>query len=316
VVNPYDKNAPQEAQEQLVVEEPNALTTSKLSYDQLVRTLPQGNPRVVIVEGSALGRILELARNPITIGRDPRNTLCLDESGVSRTHAVIMHQSQGVIVRDVGSKNGTFVNREPVQEHVLVDGDMIQLGSTTLKYLSQNNPEHSYYEHLHQASVQDPVTDIPNRRYFEEFVQREIARTRRYDRPLALLMIDLDHFKKVNDTYGHVCGDAVLHDFAHVVSARLRQSEFLARYGGEEFALTLPETNLRGASIVAESIRLLVEKHGFTWENHTLAVTISIGGALLGPDMTSVGELVQAADQELYKAKRGGRNRVCLAGGY
>jgi len=226
-----------------------------------------------------------------------------------------MHQSQGVTVKDVGSKNGTFVNREPIEEYILHDGDMIQLGNTTLKYLSQDSPEQSYYEHLHQASVEDPVTNIPNRRYFEEFVQREIARTRRYDRPLGLLMIDLDHFKRINDTYGHVCGDAILRDFSEVVSSRLRKSEFLARYGGEEFVLTLPETDLRGAGIVAESIRLLVEKHSFSWEGHLLSITISIGGALLGPDMTTVGELVQAADDELYKAKRGGRNRVCLAEG-
>ena len=211
--------------------EGGALTTSKLSYDQLVRTMPQGSPRLVIVEGATLGRIIELGRNPITIGRDPRNTLCLDESGVSRTHAVVKHQSKGVTVKDVGSKNGTFVNREPIEEYVLHDGDMIQLGNTTLKFLSQDSPEQSYYEHLHQASVEDPVTEIPNRRYFEEFVHREIARTRRYDRPLGLLMIDLDHFKRVNDTYGHVCGDAILRDFAQVVSSRLRKSEFLASMG-------------------------------------------------------------------------------------
>ena len=295
--------------------EAGALTTSKLSYEQLVRTLPEGQPRLVIVEGSTLGRIIKLDRNPITLGRDPRNTLCLDESGVSRTHAVIKQQSQGVTVRDMGSKNGTFVNRDPVQECVLQDGDMIQIGNTTLKFLSQDSPEQAYYEHLHQATVEDPVTKIPNRRYFEEFVHREIARTRRYERPLGLLLLDLDHFKQINDTYGHVCGDVVLRSFAQLVSSRLRKSEFVARYGGEEFALTLPETDLRGAGIVAESIRLLVEKHSFAWEGQLIAVTVSIGGALLKPTMGTVGELVQAADDELYKAKRAGRNRVSIAEG-
>lgn len=290
------------------------LTTSKLSYDQLVRAMPQDNPRVVIVEGGQLGRIFELDRKPITIGRDPRNTLCVDEPGMSRTHAVIMRQSQGTLVRDVGSKNGTFVNSEQITEHILADGDIVQVGSTSLKYLSQENAEHAYYQHLHQASVEDVVTKIPNRRYFEEFLVREIARTRRYERPLCLLMIDLDHFKRVNDTYGHLCGDHVLREFASVVSARLRRSEFLARYGGEEFAVTLPETDLRGANIVAESIRLMIEKHGFLWEGKAFQVTVSIGAATLGPDMKSVAELIQKADEELYRAKNEGRNRVCFSG--
>ena len=286
------------------------MTTSQLSYEQIVRTKNAGSPRLVVVEGQHLGSIFEVTEHPVIIGRDPRSTIVLDEVGVSRTHCIIRRRASGVVIADQGSKNGTYVNRDMITSKTLVDGDMIFLGQTTLKYLDSENLEHSYYEYLYQATIEDPVTLVPNRRYFDEFLVREIARTRRYGRPLSLLMLDLDHFKRVNDTYGHVCGDKVLREVSEVVTARLRQSEFLARYGGEEFALILPETSLRGAIIVAESIRLNVEKHSFGCGSKVFPLTVSIGVAVLTDDMLSGSELVKAADERLYEAKRNGRNKV------
>jgi len=214
------------------------------------------------------------------------------------------------VITDQGSKNGTYVNRDPITEHGLQDGDMIFLGETTMKFLAGDNLEQSYYEYLYQASVEDPLTQVPNRRYFDAFLMREIARTRRYNRPLSLMMLDIDHFKQINDTYGHVCGDKVLREFAEVVTGRLRKSEFLARYGGEEFAIILPETHLEGAKNVAESIRLMIETHSFGCGSQTFPLTVSIGIAVLDDTMVEAGTLVKAADENLYIAKSEGRNRV------
>lgn len=284
--------------------------TSRLSFDELLRVASKGRPRIVVVEGDSLGAMVELTDTPLTIGRDPVNSLVIDAAGVSRRHAVVEISSEGVMLRDLGSKNGTYVNKEPVADHKLEDGDLIFIGSTTLKYLADDNLEHSYYEYLHEITVQDPLTRIPNRRYFDDFLQREIARTRRYRRNLSLLMIDVDHFKQTNDTYGHLCGDSVLRELAEVVSSRLRQSEFLARYGGEEFALVLPETSEEGARTIAENLRHLVEAHEFCCGDEVIPVTVSIGGARWTHGMAGPRDLIALADERLYRAKREGRNRV------
>jgi diguanylate cyclase (GGDEF)-like protein len=284
--------------------------TSRLSYDELVRSATKSCPRVVIVEGTRLGAIFEIGDAPLTIGRDPFNVLVLDEVGVSRRHCTLERRVDRVVMTDLGSKNGTFVNKEQVAEVQLNDGDIVFLGATTLKFLADDNVEHSYYQYLHEISVEDPLTRIPNRRYFDEFVRCELARARRYNRALSLLMCDVDHFKRVNDTFGHLCGDAVLRELAQVMGTRLRRSEFLARYGGEEFVMVLPETDQAGAATVAESLRSIVETHEFCCGDDTIPVTVSIGGATWQPSMVQPSDLVGAADGCLYEAKRSGRNRV------
>ena len=290
----------------------DALTqTTRLSYDDLVRASANSCPRLVVVEGTRLGAMFELREKPLTVGREPGNLIILDESGVSRRHAVVERDMEGaVVLRDLGSKNGTYVNKAQVAEHHLRDGDIIFLGSTTFKFLADNNVEHSYYEYLHEISVSDPLTRIPNRRYFDEFLQREMARTRRYNRSLSLLMLDLDHFKSINDTHGHLCGDEVLRKVAEVVASKLRKSEFLARYGGEEFAVILPETGLAGAVQVAEKIRALVESIEVTCGDNDLSLTVSIGVSQWDGKMYEPADLIRVADECLYLAKQQGRNRV------
>jgi len=311
VSNDSQDNLPRSAEST----EPDVLTqTTRLSYDDLVRAAANSCPRLVVVEGARLGAMFELREAALTMGREPGNTIVLDEAGVSRRHAVVERKHDGVVVlRDLGSKNGTYVNKVAVAEKELSDGDIIFLGATTLKFLADDNVEHSYYEYLHEISVSDPLTRIPNRRYFDEFLEREMARTRRYKRSLSLLMMDLDHFKSINDQHGHLCGDAVLRELAETVSSRLRKSEFLARYGGEEFALVLPETDLRGAAVVAEQIRELVDKHEFLCGDNQIPVTISIGVAEWLPEMFEPSDIIGAADECLYRAKENGRNRVALA---
>ena len=269
-------------------------------------------PSLVVVSGYALGSIHTLSNEPITIGRDPDNEIVIEDVGASRQHVRIERLGERAVGRDLGSKNGTFVNDEQIEEKLLQDGDLIHVGRTTYKFLAGNNVEVSYYEGLHEVAMQDPLTELPNRRYFDEVLNREFARAKRHGRKLVLLLADLDRFKNINDTYGHVAGDVVLREFAALIRGRVRNSEFFACYGGEEFAFIMPEADIEGAWIFAETVRRKVSETAFPCGDGDLTVTVSIGGAALADGMKGAEDLLNAADERLYEAKRAGRNRVVL----
>jgi diguanylate cyclase (GGDEF)-like protein len=161
----------------------------------------------------------------------------------------------------------------------------------------------------------DGLTGIYNHRYFQEFLDREISRTRRLDSRVSLILADIDNFKKFNDFYGHQAGDYVLKEFASLCGELIREYDLLARYGGEEFVLVLPETDAEEAGAVAEKLRDAIEKHGFSFGGESHRVTSSFGIALFEPRLTKTlkkNELIERADKALYQAKRKGRNRVEL----
>jgi diguanylate cyclase (GGDEF)-like protein len=157
----------------------------------------------------------------------------------------------------------------------------------------------------------DGLTEVHNKRYFHEQLDREASRSRRYERTFSLVVFDLDHFKQVNDTHGHLAGDAVLRQLAQIVRANVRRDDTLARIGGEEFGLILPEVGIDGARALAEKIRVAVEDATFRFEGQTIPVTVSLGVAQWGAGVDEGDALVRKADAALYEAKRGGRNRVC-----
>jgi diguanylate cyclase (GGDEF)-like protein len=159
-------------------------------------------------------------------------------------------------------------------------------------------------------TIVDGLTQAHNKRFLFEQMDKEISRARRYQRPLAMLMFDLDFFKKINDTYGHIAGDYVLREFAALVRGRIRRDEVFARYGGEEFAVLLPETDTPGAVRLAEEIRQLVLQHPFEFEHERIPVTVSIGVAQIADSHKSPEAFVELADRKLYEAKHAGRNRV------
>ena len=270
------------------------------------------SPSVVVVSGYGLGSIFRLTGEPITIGRDPTNVIAVEDVGVSRRHATIERLGEQVVVRDLGSKNGTYVNDDLVTQAVLEDGDLVHVGHSTYKFLAGDNLEYGYYEGLHNVASQDRLTELPNRRYFDEVLEREVARARRYDSCVFLLLADIDHFKRINDTWGHLAGDTVLREFARIVRKRVRKSEFLARYGGEEFAFVLPGATRSDAMIFAEAVREIVASNEFVFGEETISVTVSIGGAVFEPGMAESSMLIEAADEKLYEAKRSGRNKVCM----
>jgi diguanylate cyclase (GGDEF)-like protein len=165
-------------------------------------------------------------------------------------------------------------------------------------------------KHLENLAYHDALTGVPNRRTFDERFERELLRARRYKRDLALLLIDIDNFKRVNDVHGHPAGDRALQTVAGIIASRIRSSDWVARYGGEEFAVVLPETDADGAKRIAEQLRLAVEDKRIQAEGDKLGMTISIGIASLCEQVASVQAMIEQADQAMYAAKQGGRNQV------
>ncbi|MDP3938922.1 MAG: diguanylate cyclase [Deltaproteobacteria bacterium] len=167
---------------------------------------------------------------------------------------------------------------------------------------------------LSELSVTDGLTNIYNRRYLREKLEVEFNRCSRYNLALAYMMFDLDHFKAVNDRYGHMAGDYILVEVAAILKRNSRKPDLVARFGGEEFAMLLPNTQKKGAVALAERVREDVEGARFTFEKHTISQTLSAGVVLYPhPDIHSADQLIQKADHALFKAKEGGRNRVVLA---
>ena len=271
---------------------------------------------LVLLIGPNIGRRYELTEGSSLVGRDETCDIALQESSVSRNHGELLIQSQKSIVRDLGSTNGTYVNDRLVTSASLRDGDIIRFGRVIFKYLSGSNIENAYHQEIYRLTTTDPMTQVYNRRYFMETLAREISRSRRYELPLSLVMIDLDHFKHVNDTYGHLAGDHVLKLVGKTLKDSLRHEDILARYGGEEFSILLPATPEEGAVRVAEKVRQAVARSPvYSGERVApVSLTISVGVASLvpGPGVEPQ-ELIRQADEALYAAKESGRNRVMVA---
>lgn len=167
-----------------------------------------------------------------------------------------------------------------------------------------------YEKTLLEMNMKDGLTGVYNRRYIENRLKDEFGRYKRGSAPFSLIMLDIDFFKKINDSYGHQCGDFILKSISLSLGAAIRRTDILARYGGEEFACLLPETDIDGAAHLAEILRKKIESDGYSFQNSPVKVTISLGVAELSEDMESPDVLVRKADEALYEAKRAGRNRV------
>jgi diguanylate cyclase (GGDEF)-like protein len=261
--------------------------------------------------GPGMGTRYALTDSPVVLGRGNDCDIRINDHSVSRRHARIQPGADGYYAVDLQSTNGTFVNDVPASICKLKDGDYLRVGNCIYRYLAGGNVEAEYHEEIYRLTIIDALTDIHNKRYMMEFLDREIARSARYSRPLALMLFDLDRFKVVNDDLGHLGGDFTLREVAACVKGSIRKEELFARYGGEEFAIVLPETALQGAIIVAERVRTLVEGHQFQYEGKSYPVTISIGLATTTGDETMTPtELIRQADEKLYLAKDNGRNCV------
>jgi two-component system cell cycle response regulator len=272
---------------------------------------------LVRMDGSDVGQVTTLSGTDIEIGRLAACQLHLPLEGVSRKHARITWDAGGYFVEDLASANGTFVQGSRIAERTkLEDGDVIQLGPRVVfRYSVTDTGEEKILRQLYESSVKDSLTGAYNREYFGERLKSEVAYATRHQTELSLVLLDVDHFKKVNDTYGHPAGDAVLIATVWALARTLRTEDVVARYGGEEFAVILRGIALAPASTVGERLRGLVETAEVAHGTDSIRCTISAGCASLVCCTEPSGEaLVAVADRRLYIAKRAGRNRVVHEG--
>ena len=267
---------------------------------------------LVAYAGAALGRVFPLAAGQVIVGRAPDSGLSLLDGEVSRQHARFQVDEGRVLVEDLDSTNGTRVNGNLVRGLAeLRPGDRIAIGGHVLKLVFLDPLERAFHETLLDLSTKDPLTGLANRGSALAELQNRFGLSQRYGRPLSVVVCDLDHFKQVNDTYGHGAGDFVLHTFGERLIATLREADLAGRIGGEEFLMVLPETDLAGARPFAERLRKAIAATPIQLASGGLTVTCSMGIAERTGDDLNAGQLLARADAALYRAKGGGRNQVC-----
>jgi two-component system, cell cycle response regulator len=292
----------------------NSESTKIVSITNLQSPQKKNYACLIIIAGSNVGQMFRIDSEEMVIGRGHLNQIVLIDDGISRSHCRLIALPGGeVMLEDLSSTNGTYINSERVSRRLLRDGDKIQVGSTSiLKFTYHDNIEENFQRQMFESALRDGLTKTYNKRYFVERLEAEFAYALRHHFPVTLFMFDLDHFKRFNDTYGHLCGDAVLVEMARRVTGSIRSEDVFARYGGEEFALITRGIPHENALILADRLRMNIANRPFLYEGQQLTVTVSLGIASLpSPLINSPQELVEAADRALYQAKHSGRNRVC-----
>jgi diguanylate cyclase (GGDEF)-like protein len=261
--------------------------------------------------GPTMGSRYTIGETPIVIGRASDCEIRINDHSVSRRHARIQPGADGYYAVDLQSTNGTYINDIPASMFKLKDGDYLRVGNCIYRFLMGGNVETEYHEEIYRLTIIDGLTEIHNKRYLMEFLDRELARSSRHNRPLSLIMIDIDRFKGINDQFGHLGGDFTLREMAVRIKGNVRKEELFARYGGEEFTVVLPETPLDGAMIVADRILKVVGETPFLFEDKSIEATVSLGVVTTQGENVTPAELIRRADEKLYQAKEEGRNRIC-----
>lgn len=258
-------------------------------------------------------KMMRLTLKHTTIGRELDNDIFCDDSSISRNHAKIIKSRQGFLLEDCNSTNGTFVDGQRIHQHQLTDGCKIQVGNHIFKFLADDSIESQYHETVYAMMTKDGLTNVYNRRYLVESICREYERSRAYGCPFSIVMIDIDFFKKFNDSYGHLAGDEVLQEFARRVDEECGFNKTFARFGGEEFAILLIETSTQQAQEFSEAIRQKICNTPFQCCAGCVEVTASFGVAEYNREThKNFAELIDQADQNLYQAKANGRNQVSV----
>ena len=288
--------------------------TPRITLSDPDAAVPSGGETcLVAIYGPNLGRRWSLDLDEMILGRESSCAISIPIDTVSRRHCRLRQRGGAVFLTDLGSTNGTALNDEPLppnEEFALRSGDRIRAGSAILKFLRGGDVESLYHEEIYRTMIADGLTGVHNRRFFTEFLEREMARCVRHTRPLSLVFFDLDEFKLVNDGFGHLSGDEVLREVANLASEQVRREDCFARFGGDEFAVVLTETDLPAAREFAERLRQRIEANEFRVGSETIPVTVSVGVATMSSDQRAPAAFLAAADARLYEAKEAGRNRV------
>jgi diguanylate cyclase (GGDEF)-like protein len=279
-------------------------------------------PALVFLSGELIAVPIPLEREEVILGRALEADVRVNDSKVSRRHArvnKVLNETTGdyeYVLTDFGSRNGILVNGQKVTREVLQNGDKITIGEHILRFDLLDEIDREYQRQIHRLISHDDLTGLLSSRSFFSELRREAARATAENRPFCVLMMDVDYFKNVNDTYGHLTGSKTLEEIGASIIVSMRSGDAAARFGGEEFAAFLLDAEIGQAMVAAERIRAVIEAQEFTVvrtgkpvEKHR--VTISIGIAAFPHDSLDPIELVEMADSALYRAKREGRNRVC-----
>ncbi len=295
-----------------------------LQHTTLIRTALQNGTEettpgftLTVIRGSDpdYGALYSFTPKTITIGRSTLADLRLNDHAISKKHCSIRVEesssSHPFLIEDLGSTNGTRLNGIRLTAvKSLNSGDRIELGDTILRFNTQNDLDSEYQSHLLKLATTDPLTSMLNKASLQKELDRLLQYAHRYERPLSILMLDIDHFKSINDNHGHLVGDQILQQTAQQIRTCLRQHDIAGRFGGEEFTILLPETLLQGAMVLAERIRECISSHLFHVNDLIHRITVSIGVADRDSPSMTVSELLELADHELYRAKNNGRNQT------
>ena len=279
-----------------------------------VGDLDKDRAYLIVIAGTQVGEMIPL-KDAVVLGRGAEADVRLVEAKMSRRHCRLYVERGDVYIEDLGSSNGTYLNGARVDSRKkLADGDKIRVGETTiLKFTYNDRLEENFQKQMYDSALRDGLTKAFNKKYFQDRIRTEFSFTARHQTALSLILFDIDHFKKVNDTRGHLAGDTVLAELAQHVQNLLRTEDVFARYGGEEFAVLCRNTHARQAEVLAERMRSSVEQLQIMFNDEPVPITISVGVAMIpDPGIASVDGLVAAADAALYTAKRTGRNRVVM----
>lgn len=278
----------------------------------------------VVISGSELGRRYALPPGEARIGRVSGNEITVDDRSISRTHARVFPTPEGFVIEDLASTNGLLINEVATTRKLLCDGDIVRLGRTVLKFLTNTNLEVDYHTEVYKLSTTDALSGCYNKRYLINQLERDLSRALRYRRALSVILFDIDHFKLLNDTLGHIAGDAALVSVAQRVRDVIRRADTLARYGGEEFVVVAPEVDGPQALLMGEKLRLAIADRPILIAEQPVRLTVSVGIA----DMDSYADAVRQrgedpraaapdphlmlrlADERMYEAKQAGRNCV------
>ncbi|MBI5611426.1 MAG: GGDEF domain-containing protein [Deltaproteobacteria bacterium] len=288
------------------------------TIENLLARASDSPPSLLLLQGPAhrMGELWKLDRAVVQVGRAPAADIYLDDRSLSKLHLAIHQFGDEVRVVDLASTNRTLVNGLALKPHEAVplkDNDQIKAGNVLLKFLAAGSVEAVAAQEMLDRLRLDSLTGTFNKGALLARVPDLLLRARLNDWPLGVSVLDLDHFKKVNDTWGHDAGDHVLKEMAGLLRSLARPQDFVARFGGEEFVMLHEQTHQAAVAEVGERVRAAVQAHDFSFKGQAIALTVSIGAAMVTPDCGDWDSLFKQADQALYRSKHGGRNRVTFA---
>jgi two-component system cell cycle response regulator len=266
-------------------------------------------PMLLVLHGPLLGKTFAIEQSVLTIGRSSQCNIQIEDDKISRKHAEINFRDGLVWLTDLQSTNGSYVNSKRVSEISLNDGDLILIGRVLFKFIHSSLVENRLFGQMYSLATTDFLTGIANRQQIINLLEQEFSRARRYNRPLSVLVYDIDRFKEINDTYGHLAGDQMLIESSRIVKGHLRAEDHYGRLGGDEFMVICPETPVERALALGKRIQVVLSKTDFLVKDKVVFFTISVGAACLSPKISSPDEFSLLADQALCRAKNAGRNQ-------